>query len=301
MSGLNKERSSETLKQEALQAAAYQMERDRKEQKEKTQNQEDRKVLSDFLHCIAYGEQEKEEAMLKECSALALHKGNLRDPSEREFKGITGFQYAVWGLDWHMWRMLLKYMDKETAILQLSELEEKETAHGKYFSLEPLVGALNTFVESFDRWVPREREYHWCRVVGRLQLLLPVSVVNEYCHPSRSFEPLPSFKEESLLRSVNLFGSQGAWYTAIYTDTALGVYNGKLGEKCGACRYSPVAARALVFPDKAYVKTDVEAIQHLWAVRQQQIEELRTALRACLILEEHLPKPIMSLILSYLR
>ena len=60
------------------------------------------KEVEEFLRLVAEGEQDKAEAMLKSNSALALVPGDVTDLSKRSFNGITGFQYAVWALDWHM-------------------------------------------------------------------------------------------------------------------------------------------------------------------------------------------------------
>ena len=56
-----------------------------------------------FLTFVAEGEQDKAEAMLQNNPALVLVPGDVADLSKRTFKAITGFQYAVWALDWHMW------------------------------------------------------------------------------------------------------------------------------------------------------------------------------------------------------
>lgn len=58
--------------------------------------------IEKFLMLVATGEQNKAEALLKKNAVLALASGNVTDLSERTFTGITGFQYAVWALDWHM-------------------------------------------------------------------------------------------------------------------------------------------------------------------------------------------------------
>lgn len=144
--------------------------------------------------------------MLQVKPVLALERGTVTDLAKREFKNITGFQYAVWALDWHMWRMLLKYMVKEAAALQFGELEEKGTAHGKHFSLTPLIEALAGYAQNCNAWYRAEKweemRVYWCKEVGGKQWLLPAHVVNEYCHPTRPFYPCPEFREDNLIRSL---------------------------------------------------------------------------------------------------
>ena len=83
------------------------------------------------------GEQDQAEKIIKDNPSLLLSPGTVTDLSGREFKQITAFQYVLWALDWHMWKMLLKYMDTKEAALQFAELEEKGAgAHGKRLPVE---------------------------------------------------------------------------------------------------------------------------------------------------------------------
>ena len=57
-------------------------------------------------------------------------------------------------------------------------------------------------------------------MVGGAQKLLPAHVVNEYCHPTRPFDPCSDFKEMVLPRRRQ-FG-EGEWFTAKYSGDYLG-------------------------------------------------------------------------------
>ena len=70
---------------------------------------------------VAFGEQDEAKEMLKINPELLLHKGDVTDYSNRTFKGITAFQYALWALDWHMWMMIKKYLPDDVAAAQLSD------------------------------------------------------------------------------------------------------------------------------------------------------------------------------------
>lgn len=254
--------------------------------------------MSEFLRYIVEGEQEKAEGLLKETPSLSVKKGRVMDLSKREFKSITGFQYAVWALDWHMWKMLLKYMTKEAAALQFQELEDKGTAHGKYFSLKHLIEAFNTYVKNYDTWEEGQCESYWCRQVGRAQFLLPVHVVQEYCHESRSFNLCPKFNEEE--RSMGLITHVGNWYAAKYNG-------GKLGEKFGYVRGGARKSKARRGMGcggmKDCLMKDAEAVQNLSTIRQQQLKELRIELHYVMAVKEllntHVLSDVSSLVLTY--
>ncbi len=44
--------------------------------------------------------------------------------------------------------------------------------------------------------------------VGLAQRDLPTHVVNEYCHPYRSFHPLPAFNEKTLPRNLTIYNQE---------------------------------------------------------------------------------------------
>jgi hypothetical protein len=251
------------------------------------------KETHQLLTHVVQGEQDQAEILLKSNPNLLFEKGTITDLSKRTFKNITAFQYALWALDWHMWKMLLKYMLPEEALVQYQELEDKGTVHGKHFSLTPLIEALNSYVENYSGWYAAQNwtamATYWYRQVGGAQLLLPAHVAQEYCHPSRSFSPVPNFEEANLPRSLKLYGEQEEWYTATYNG-------GWLGEKFGVCRFSWEAAdtfRVYIYsyaPDLMMlsVKADADAVQCLSSTRQQQLAKLRSDLLSSL---DKMPQP----------
>lgn len=290
--------------QEKAQHAAYEREREAVAGKMAAKEAKAGEQVGEFLRYIVEGEQDKAEERLKEVPALALKKGTVTDLSQREFKHITGFQYAVWALDWHMWKMLLKYMPKEAAALQFVELEEKGTVHGKHFSLSPLIKALNTYVKSYGTWYKASAwdkiKQHWCQEVGGCQLLLPAHVIHEYCHPSRSFVPCPVFNEESLPRRMQLSGG-GNWFTMEYRG-------GKLGVTFGILRHNWSAAAVEEGGFRWWVVclTDIEALQRLSKMRLQQREKLKADLHQYWVevrelVNVHFPWVLTDTIMNYLK
>lgn len=176
--------------------------------------------IQELLQLVVEGEQDRAELLIQKNPALLLKAETVTDLANRTFKQITAFEYAVWARDWHMWKMLLKYLPEEEATRQLLRLESKGTEHGRHFSFNPIVLAINTYVENAKTvWnYDHSAQYQWCKVIGQIQKTFPAFVVNEYCREDRSFVPQPDFKEEKLPRTRKLFSfskeEDREWFTA---------------------------------------------------------------------------------------
>jgi hypothetical protein len=205
--------------------------------------------------------------MLKKNPRLAEVKGAVTDLSGRPFENITGFQYALWSLDWSMWTMLLKYLPPEKAASQLSELERNGTQHGPHFSFEPLLGTLDTYRKQHEPLYKAKRyeemDRLWNTGVGSEQRQLPSHVINEYCRQDRAFHPTPDFSDPRLPRSMRVGNS--FWFTAKYQDKPLGegfaIYRG--------------SRQKLVCPGRDVYGWDYEAIAALSKTRLAQLAELK--------------------------
>ena len=151
-------------------------------------------------------------------SGLLLKSGTFTDYSGRTFN-CTAYEYAYWAKDTHMCRMLEAQMDDDTKA-QMSKLiniiEDKGLAwqqDGKnhqtsHFDMKPLIDALQAYVDGYPQW---DKDYSYSAMkaawmkVGLAQRDLPVHVVNEYCRPGRSFDPLPAFNEDKLPRILTYY------------------------------------------------------------------------------------------------
>ena len=177
--------------------------------------------LIKFLKHVGFGEQDQANAMLQANPILTTLKGDLTDCSvypetygHRVFPNITALQYAVWALDFHMWRMIKQHMEKnnQQAHLhaQLEELNDIAILHtqgnpvqqgwvikpGK--SIEWPVISWTILIKALEEYVINKEivitnRYHWCQQVGGAQLILPAHVINEYSYPRRSFHPCPEW------------------------------------------------------------------------------------------------------------
>jgi serine/threonine protein kinase len=162
---------------------------------EPTKPKVDAAQLKTFLEHIAWGRQEEAEALLKANKELAFAAGDVTDHAKRTFRNITGFQLAVWNLDWHMWTMILGYLSPEAAKEQAQCFKTgawvKE--HSEHANWKNVINALQVYIDKFDSWNYDQRRKHWVELVGGTQYKLPVHVLQEYNNPGRPFDPCPKF------------------------------------------------------------------------------------------------------------
>ncbi len=257
----------------------------------------DQKLVNRFVQHVAYGEQDEAEEMLKREPKLALGNGNCKDHAGREFKGITGFQYALWALDWHMWEMIRGYLDRvdpQSAAIQCQAQESLTSAqgHGAHFSFEPLVNAYKTYMDHYDGFCAASNwkglKQLWVHGVGGAQRDVVAHVAQEYCHPGRSFYLVPDFTAKPFPRQ--LIGEEGDWWNARVDGKILGGTPGRVSESsmsgfswirhgllyAGAAT-AIVASPTLCVPRPAPV-TDGISIASLCEIRTLQLGMIRLEL-----------------------
>ena len=184
-----------------------------------------------FLQCVAFGQQNEAEALLKEDTdraqeLLLADNMSFTDYSGRIFT-CTAYEYAYWAKDTHMCRMLEKYMDHTTKHDLLQRVQRIEELVGErlfkaprgltytqngtehrstHFDLTPLKQALKTYIDAYAT-SPKKTEADWEALdtlwvkVGLPQRDVPAHIAQEYCHPNRSFEEVS--KNPSLLDATN--------------------------------------------------------------------------------------------------
>jgi len=249
--------------------------------------------VAKLLQLIASGEQDQAKAMLEKAPDLLLKSGKVTDPAERSFDNITGFQLAIWALDWHMWEMLLNYLPSEEAAKQFQALEKNGTDHGKQFDLTPLIETLEAFIATYEDPDSDLSDCgeDWCKKVGAKQALLVAHVAQEYCRLDRAFSPLPSFKEDTLPRARHVYAKWDGpdeWFSLHFAGGKLGqTFAYERGEK------KTVMMGSLPYSDVDLVKIDVAALKELSAVRLQQRQSLQDQLlrQSKVKSKEEKPKP----------
>jgi len=230
-------------------------------------------TLAEFLKLVVEGEQNLAEKMLKNNKNLALVSGDITDLSKRTFKGITALQYAVWALDWNMWEMLLNYMPVEKTYEQATAFENGSwvNQYSTHVKWDDLTDALQVLLNNWKSWNEEKINKYWIEHVGRAQLLLPVHVINEYCHPSRPLSPCPDFtKLESDREWRNRKTDAGEWFTAKYQGGSLGETFAIGRGEHGYARSHKVSKIAVWFNITAYTAYDLAGLRALYSARTKQ-------------------------------
>ncbi|HIF0232821.1 TPA: F-box protein [Legionella pneumophila] len=168
-----------------------------------------------LLHHVTRGEHDVVTMMLKQDLRLIFKRGFVTDCSGREFEHISGFEYALWALDKHMWTAMIACIPSNGAgkkvfaqlIAQYNKVNTIGVTyrlHGKtiteqHFDFEnTLIKELQTQVDSIN--APGEKNWdaidkQWREGVGGAQKQLPMHIVDEYCS-NEPFYPVPKFTSQ---------------------------------------------------------------------------------------------------------
>lgn len=169
-------------------------------------------AVSYLLKNVARGEQDIAETICCRSSALLLAKGKLIDYSGRVFNNITAFQYALWALDRHMWRMILKYLPRSEALKQFNELKSYSTEHGKHFDFLPLITALTCYIDNYLLMSIDLATEIWCKYVGREQRDVPAHVAQFFCSPNFSKYLKGKLQEDTFQRTLVIYDWSARYY-----------------------------------------------------------------------------------------
>ena len=182
-----------------------------------------------FLHYVVHGEHDIVRELLKKNISIIFNRGRVTDCSGRVFENISGFEYAIWALDKHMWAIMLgclvqnqeqkQYID--TLLLQYIQCKQtgitywhnnKKVTETHFNFQKTIINELQEQVDFFNRVGLinlAEAEKQWIQGVGGAQALLPMHVVDEYCS-KKPFDPLPSFSEKPAIKLRQIYN----WKTA---------------------------------------------------------------------------------------
>lgn len=175
------------------------------------------RLLLKLFQTIEERNQEKVEILLKMRPELAAVQGAYIDGSDRIFSQISPFQYALWSLDIRtMCHTMLDCLPQNQYGdgLRQKLLEQAESAQNNglpyvfngrehlgepHFNLLPLLNALQAYLNINVQKLAE----HWCTVVGKEQLFLPVKVRQFICssykecgHSLAFLDGLPDSEEE---------------------------------------------------------------------------------------------------------
>lgn len=183
---------------------------------------------------VAHGEEETIKQLIQLSPPKFLHslatRTNVTDYSGRTFTDaapISAFGLALWAMDSQMiFEAILEPLQKAfnagyveaDAIRQELERQYQEIQtegvsytlngetiqHEHHFDFQPLIDALKTYQEQYDRWSHEECQEHWCHNVGMLQRLVPAHVAQHYCG-EKGFDGDNPFRHAKLFRSLQFY------------------------------------------------------------------------------------------------
>ena len=193
----------------------------------------------------------------------------------------------------HMCRMLERHMDENTKAAMLEKVitidsvgltyeQHGQAEHSKHFDMTPLITALQNYVNGYGAWDAANNydamKAAWM-LVGKAQRDLPVHVINEYCRPDRSFDPLSesTFNEDNLPRILTYYnfntGSTVPLFPLVVSGSSgLGVDFALL--RSDSWRVCHVAS----FPARRFGHVDLAAASRLDEVRTADLTLSRTNL-----------------------
>ncbi|KGP64467.1 hypothetical protein EP47_11940 [Legionella norrlandica] len=185
-----------------------------------------------LLHHVVCGEHDAVKAMLEKDMSLMFERGFVTDCSGREFKNISGFEYALWALDKYMWTAMIACIPQneegrkvfEQLIAQYNKVNTigvtyrfngKTTTENHFDFNNTIIKELQTQVDSIN--VQGNRDWvainiQWIKGVGGAQKLLPMHVVDEYCSnepfyldepPRFTSQPEPAKKSYDYINEEN--------------------------------------------------------------------------------------------------
>lgn len=183
-----------------------------------------------------FGEQDKMEIILKLHPEFLLEYGVIKDISNvcpvidnKESKGITVFQHALWAGDIsYMCNMMVDCLPKDEhgerikieLLRQYRELKTEGVVYTLYdkehrekqFSLQPFINSQEEYENFGAQWSRTEVDSFWCTRVAPLLALFPAIVRHHFCY--NSFSPsIDSFCNPELnsefTRSLEIFVFDG--------------------------------------------------------------------------------------------
>lgn len=167
-----------------------------------------------LLHPVTRGEHDVVKAMLKQDISLIFKREKVTDCSGREYENISGFEYALWALDKHMWAAMIECIpsnnEGKKVFAQLIAQYNKVNTDGvtyrlngktiteKHFNFEnTIIKELQTQVDLINAPGDNRKtiDNQWREGVGGAQKRLPMHIVDEYCS-NEPFHPVPEFTSQ---------------------------------------------------------------------------------------------------------
>ncbi len=248
-----------------------------------------------LAYAVTAGHQDSVEAILKKHPELLVERLSFRDKSGRLFRDTTVWEYVLWALDVRymapMMLQCLPHSEQGDALrTELDEQFDKVEKNGVTYELAgqsyteshydfAIIAALTDYVGNFANRDPAARGRAWCTIVGGSQWLVPAHVVQHYCDPDESFDPIPKFTKVKLTRSLKFYNwttnKYESWYASRSCSSGLGL-NFAIA-RSGSARSCGGGRRAGWWQEASAI--DLAAMTTLCDVRTKDLDLLKQQLQ----------------------
>lgn len=134
--------------------------------------------INQLLTAVSRDQLSEAETIIRNNPGILLEKATVIDYSNRVFKKITAFQYAVWAYDVPMWNMILNYLSIADAKEQFIDLQTSPRhKNGKNFDFAELLSVMTAFTNVCTSTADEGCGDRWLRV-GLAQRKLPAYIAN---------------------------------------------------------------------------------------------------------------------------
>ncbi|MCW8410123.1 F-box protein [Legionella sp. PATHC035] len=266
---------------------------------------EQRKTVQKFIHHVVRGEYDAVKEMLKKDYRLMVKRDQVTDCSGRTFEFISGFEYALWALDKHMWTMMLDCLPEneqgQQVLLQLLSQYNKVDSEGVIYRLDEkkitekhfdfaniIIKKLQKLVDSMN--APGNNNYfndhQWRVCVGGAQKLLPMHIIDEYCS-DEPFDPVPKFtsQQKSLRQFYNWTTKEKEnWFSV----------DSKLSVDFAIFKAGAATIGSWVEAAQPHVACNLAAMTELFIVRTKDFLNLKSQLEEQMTIDNNLQEPKIS-------
>jgi len=222
---------------------------------------------------------------------------HLVDLSQRQFHNTSAIQYAYWAGDWQTLRIFLAHLktDQEVAPevflenlrqfeLQLTQIDQQGTNHGHHFDFQPLIVALQTYVQNYTNWNEQERDRFWRKDVGGQQRMLPAYIAYYYCDKYIRFSANSCANghggnDLSNLNFYDLIKKETVSWFPLSADGGLG-FDYAVASK--GIDYVTCPAAFYTAPPVELVQDDLAALQALKIKSEREIDQFSNKLKSYL-------------------
>lgn len=251
--------------------------------------------------------------LLIQSPARLLKRGDVTDWAGRDFKNITAFEYALWAQDFKMIEMMLKCIPDteegdamwEALFEQAKQVKAPVYAGGgltythtydrpnldasgipdgtttrvteqhteNYFDLAPLCNVYQNYGDIGKFITYKQLDNYLVKLIGTLQRLLPVHILQRYFDPNTPFSPIPQFDKCKFTRSTTFSNeSFGILYCASHPSS---LFVSSLSIDFALSRRTEGYLRAIKMKiGSGRYSRELEAIRQLKEVSTSEIEKM---------------------------